>query len=362
MVVGAGEPSDQPPPAAESPGVAVLGQTPAGEPAAGEGAGEGATPLDAPSRPERYREDVPIMVASAALAASPFLPWYKMKVFGNSTAYASGWETGTWGPMIAFLGALSLAVAVLRRLRVGVGLPFPDATIHEGAGWLAIVGAVIKFRAAPAAGAFRMSWHWPIFVAVAAAFALAFLAGRMSSTAPFVSIPGWFRGKAGAIGLATIALAVGGAGAFGSINDIDVQQVALGRPPTADGKSPLKAPPNILRGEFPDCAKDFPKPSGAKPREAVTTSDTNPTCVFTFTSTQSPDALLAFYKAELPKAGITFVELEGRTNLGGHALQLLKPKCGAMSMSKQQGAKETTVVVTYGGACPPPPPTASPKK
>lgn len=316
--------------------------------ASGEAVAVAAT--DEPPLPERYPEDIPVMVVSAILAGSVFLPWYKLSsAFRQSTVTASGWETGTWGPMIFFLGLASLIVAVLRRANVRVGLPVADSHLHEGIGWAAIIGAVIKLRAVPKEQGIQMGWTWGIIVAIVAAFLLAFLAGRMSGSMTFTTIPGWFRGKAGKIGLAVLLLAAGGSAAFGITQNVSPYALATGRPTQGTGDGGISN--NVLRNKFPKCAEGFPRPADAKPREGVEQKGQSP-CVFTYATGETPDELLTFYKAELAKEGWTFTPIPSRAEGAGHAMTFAAPKCGSMSMQRAQGSDESNVIVAVGGPCP----------
>ncbi|HVL89230.1 MAG TPA: hypothetical protein VM841_03235 [Actinomycetota bacterium] len=306
---------------------------------------------DEPPVPERYPEDIPVMVVSALLAVSVFLPWYKLtSAFRQTTVTASGWETGTWGPMIFFLGLASLAIAVFRRAGVRVGLPVADSHLHEGIGWAAIIGAVIKLRAVPKEQGIQMGWNWGIIVAIVAAFALAFLAGRMSGSMTFTTIPGWFRGRAGKIGLAVLLLAIAGSALFGITQNVSPYALATGRP-TTDGGGDGGVASNVLRDEFPKCAEGFPRPADAKPREGVEQKGQSP-CVFTFSTAETPDELLKFYTSELKKDGWSVQALPSRGEGIGHAMTFSSPKCGSMSMQRAQGASESNVIVAVGGPCP----------
>lgn len=298
--------------------------------------------------PERYPEDIAIIVVSAILAGSVFLPWYKLSsAFRQSTVTASGWETGTWGPMILFLGLASLVVAGLRRANVRVGLPVADSHLHEGIGWAAIIGAVIKLRAVPKEQGIQMGWNWGIIVAIVAAFVLAFLAGRMSGSMPFTTIPGWFKGRAGKIGLAVLVLAVAGSAAFGVTQNISPYSLATDGGDGGDGGLGN----SVLRDQFPKCAEGFPRPADAKPREGVEQRG-QISCVFTYATAMTPDELLKFYETELKKAGYTFTPIPSRGEGVGHAMTFTAPKCGSMSLQRAQGASESNVIVAVGGPCP----------
>lgn len=304
----------------------------------------GAAPVpgqEEPPLPERYPEDIPIMVVSAILAASTFLPWYRLKTLVPSPPTATGFETGTWGPMIFFLGLASLLVGVLRRAKVRVGLPIADSHFHEFVGWIAIVGAVIKLRALPVDASGAMERSWGVFVAIGAAFVLAFLAGRMSGSAPFTTIPGWFRGRAGTLGLAMLAIVVAASAALG----VTLNQGPKDLNPVAQGGST-----NVLEGKFPACSKGFPRVDDAKPLQGFEGQGQG--CVFTYTSAKTTDDILTFYKSELTKAGYRYEELASRGDAAGIALRLTAPSCGSMAIQPAQDGKGVTVIVAFGGPCP----------
>lgn len=300
-------------------------------------AGDEASPL-----PERYPEDIPIMIVSAILAASTFLPWYRLKTLVPPAPTATGFATGTWGPMILLLGLASLAIAVLRRAKVRVGLPIADSHFHEFVGWIAIVGAVIKLRALPQDASGAMERSWGVFVAIGAAFILAFLAGRMSGSAPFTTIPGWFRGRAGKLGVAMLVVVAGASAALG---------VTLNQGP-ADLKPGSANPGNVLQGKFPACSRGFPRVDDAKPLQGFEGAG-SAGCVFTYTSEKTSDQILTFYKSELTKAGYRYEELTSRGDAAGIALRLTAPTCGQMAIQPAaQGGKGVTVIIAFGGPCP----------
>lgn len=304
----------------------------------------GATPDgdETPPLPERYPEDIPIMVVSAILAASTFLPWYRLKTLVPPAPTATGFATGTWGPMILFLGLASLAIAVLRRAKVRVGLPIADSHFHEFVGWIAIVGAVIKLRALPQDASGVMERSWGVFVAIGAAFILAFLSGRMSGSAPFTTIPGWFRGRAGKLGVAMLVVVAGASAALG---------VTLNQGP-ADLKPGSAKPSNVLQGKFPACSRGFPRVDDAKPLQGFEGAG-SAGCVFTYTSEKTSDQILTFYKSELTKAGYRYEELASRGDAAGIALKLTAPTCGQMAIQPAaQGGKGVTVIIAFGGPCP----------
>lgn len=351
-------------PAVAVAGVASEVQTPfGGEQPASDTEETGVTPESDSELPDRYPEDIPVAILSLILAASPFLPWYRMPLGRTTAITASGWATGTWGPMITFIGVLSLMLVILRRAGVRVSLPVADAHIHEGVGWLSIIGAVIKFRMVPVSAPFGMERSWGAWVAIASAFLLAFVAGRMSSATPLVTIPGWFRGRAGRIGIALMLVVAGGAAAFGMTNTVDVQKLATGR--TGGRTGNLSSPPSVVQNAYPKCAKEFPKPTDAQPKSGVESKQGTP-CVFTFEHTSSIDQMLAFYKRELTKAGYEYqVQSSKVPTVPGHALTFSSPECGQMSIQRAAGAKTTTVIVVVGGKCitlPSPSGTPSPSK
>jgi hypothetical protein len=263
---------------------------------------------------ERFATDIPVAVVAAMLAATTFLPWYKgPKGYGIS---ATGWGSGTWGPLIFFLAAGSFALVVLRRVGVAVSLPVEESLFHEGAGWIALVGAVIKSRARPGqAGALTAAYG--VWIAIGLAAVLIVLAGRMSPHAPLVVRPGWHKARAGIVGLLVLGVVVAGSAVFGAINTAKLTPASTGGGDVFGG---------TIQGKLPDCAKDFPLPPGLKPQYGF---GTGPACQAQLTSTKPSADVAAAARAVLKQKKYVFTE-DGHTSPDATIFTITKPRCATL--------------------------------
>jgi hypothetical protein len=262
---------------------------------------------------------------AAVLVASVFLPWYKAPT-GFAQKGLSGWATGTWGPVIAFLGLGALAIVALRRLRIPVSLPYPETIVLEAIGWVATLTAIVKARFKPEYETtvhLKVGLDNKIWIAVAAGLALALLAGRASGKTPFVAVPGWLRGRAGKIGLAVLLVIVAGGAAFGLTNKYKPATTSAG------GVTPGGAAPSTVRGKLPDCAKGFPVPAIAKPYSGQS-SNANNTCVALLTSQSKATDVANAFRAALTKAGYKFTVKAGVG--GATVITLTSPRCGNLQI------------------------------
>jgi hypothetical protein len=288
---------------------------------------------------ERYATDIPVLIVSALLAGLTFLEWYKGPPgFGIS---ASGWQSGTWGPIILFLAAGSVALVALRRLGVHISLPVDESLLHEGAGWVTLVGAVIKSRLRPGTEGL-LSASYGVWITVGAAAVLIVLAGRMSPHAPFVVRPGWHRAKAGVLGMIVLAAVVAGSAVFGTINSASLEP--KGNP------SDLLA--GTVRGKLPDCAKVFPLAAGLKPQYGF---GTGAACQAVLSSTKTPPQISAEFRALLKSKNYVFTE--DSPTPGSVRWTITRPRCATLIVVPDQ--KGTTVVVVLS-PCGSPTPTTRP--
>ncbi|MCA1833891.1 MAG: hypothetical protein ABR548_02365 [Actinomycetota bacterium] len=320
----------------EEPSIAIAGVTPATlEP--------DEKTVAAPPEEELARrpEDWLIVVAGAVLAASVFMPWYSASN-GPSKVSLSGWGSGTWASLILFLAAATIALVVLRRMRIRVALPFPESIVLEAFGWIGTLSGILKARLRPTIAplGLKFSVSAGVWIAIGAALALALLAGRVSGKSPFVPVPGWWRGKAGKIGLALLAVVVVGSAAFGLTSTY--------KPPKAgSGSSALPPSPGVVKGKIPDCAKGFPIPSGIKPF----TGSGGATCVAIFQTTMKAPATVAAFKAALTKAGYKFTSQTA--GQGSTSIRLTGPRCGSISIvAPQQGPVYISLVLSRCAAAP----------
>ena len=302
-------------------------------------AGEPVAPWETDREPEFqlvkevYREDIPIAIVSAVLAASTFLPWYKGQ--GAFDVSVSAWSSGTWGPIISFLGVGSVLLIILRRVGVRLSLPFEEALLHEFAGWVALAGGVVKSRYRPGLeGLLGVSWG--LWVGLGAAFLLAFLAGRMSPHAPLVRRPKWYRQKGGAIAALVLLAVIAGAAAFGTINSASLTDAPID---TGDL-------PGLVRGRLPDCAGSFPLPEIVKPVQGV-----EQPCQAHLQSERPSAEVVAAMKDTLERAGWTVAVGEtGATS----TLTLTKPQCATVAVVVSDPG---SVAVVAFGICSTPSPS-----
>lgn len=338
------EGSPRPSPAGgESRPVAVAGETAAPE----EPSPPESSQPPAEAGRETYREDSSVAILAAVLAASVFFPWYRLGPFS-----ASGWRTGAWGPAIFFLAVGSLALVGLRRAGIRVGLPVIESHYHEFVGWASIVMAVLKARLRPSLFGVRpMGSTWGTWVAIGAAFLLAFAAGRMSGSAPLVLLPGWHRDKPGRLGAGLLVAVLAGAVAFGVVNGYRPGP-SLAGPDANPSAFPTALPtktPVVLQGKLPKCAAGFPLPPGATPEQGVESSPEVPSCVFTSRTEASSADVLKFFQQKLPPAGWKF-ELD-RQSGSFTILRLTAPKCGTVAITPAPDQKGNRIAVVLT-ACP----------
>ena len=288
-------------------------------------------PTPATRGTDRYATDFPIMIVAALLAGATFLEWYKgPRGFGIDV---SGWQSGTWGPIIAFLAAGSIVLIGLRRFGVHVSLPVDESLLHEGAGWVSLVGAVIKSRLRPGPTGL-LSASYGVWIAIGAAAVLIVLAGRMSPHAPFIVRPGWYRAKAGALGVAVIAIVVAGSGVFGAINSPSLEPQG----------NPNDLLAGTVRGRVPDCAKGFPLTTGLKPQYGF---GTGAACQVVLSSPKPPADVTAEFRALLRSRGYVFSEVNGAP--GSVILTITKPRCATLAVVP--GETGATVAVALTSTC-----------
>jgi len=268
---------------------------------------------------ERHAEDLPIALAGAALAVSVFLPWYRYPV-GTTAVTANGWQTGTWGPVVFFLGVGAVVLVALRRLKIAVSLPFPESVVLEGIGWLATLTSIVKARFRPEyqAGLKFGLGNW-VWLAVGAGLAIALLAARSSGKAPFVAIPGWWRGRAGTVGAAVLVAIVAASAAFAATNSYKAKPLA--------GTPQAQQSSNAVRGQIPDCAKSVPFPRTFRPVSGASQSDS---CVALLATDQKPTDATAAIKASLTAGHWRFTATPGVS--GSTILALTSPKCGTLQI------------------------------
>lgn len=297
-----------------------------------------APPREAPAQLDAYPEDPFVAAAAAVLAASTFLPWY----VSRGGVAASGWGTGTWGPVVFFLALGSLALVVMRRRGMAVGLPFEESLIHEGIGWVSLGATVLKTRMPPQPREL-FGAGFGVWIALAAAVALALLAGRMSPHAPLVLRPGWHRGTAGRVGLLLIVAVVAGSGVFGATNSFRLE--------AAGPLGPIgKLPPGTVQGRLPKCAKGFPVPSGVTPGIGFEETGVQ-RCAATLQARRPLSELATLYRGALTRAGWKF-KVTQETPFT--TLELTGPRCGTLVIVGAGSNSAATLSLSPCGPTPSP--------
>ena len=320
--------------------VALVSEVPGVEVRAVEGEAM-AAPARARAERDHYATDVPLAVVAALLAASTFLPWYRGP--SGFDVSVTGWASGSWGPLVLFLAAGSLALVALRRFGVKVSLPVEESLLHEGAGWLALVAAVVKSRFRPGPANF-LGASYGVWVAIGAAALLIILAGRMSPHAPLVLRPGWMRGKAGVVGMVVLGVMVAGSAVFGVTNKPSL---------TAEGGPDVF--PGTVRGRLPDCAKGFPVPRDVKPELGFGTGST---CQAQLTSSRSPTELAVAFRELLKSNRYTFTEVAGAP--GSTVFTITKPRCATLAVVPGETGSVAAVAFSICATPTAPPRTPSP--
>lgn len=322
---------------------AVPGETapvaaPVAEPIA---AWETPAPVVRPGRAsEVYREDIPIAIASLLLAGSTFLPWYKGT--GTFDLSVSAWQSGTWGPIIFFLGIGSFLLVALRRAGITLSLPFDEALVHEAFGWVALAGGVIKSRKPPGGNVLEID-RLGLFIGVGAAFVVAFLGGRMAPHAAMVRRPRWYRTRNGTFGVLFLVAIAAGAATFGTINSTSL----VGAPLLPDGD-----PRDIVAGRLHACAGEFPLPATVRVIQGIGGSS----CQAHLQSDRPPQEVVTALKTTLEQAGWTVVA--GPTGGPTTTLSVTKPRCATIVVV-DTGTGEGSVAVAAFGLCTTPSPQPS---
>lgn len=307
--------------------------------AAGDAGAPAAATQDQPTGPAVYSQDLAVAALGLFLAIATFFPWYS-----RLGLRASGWASGTWGPLVFFLGLGVAALVGLRRVGVKVSLPVEEPLVLESAGWLAAFGVALKAVRPPTLALVKMGPAWGVWLSLAAAVGLAFLAGRMSPHAPLVWIPGWYRGSAGRAGALVLVGVLAGGLAFGLANDAAPTGSAGGGPGSA-----LEP----VRGKVPDCAKNLPIVKGLRPTIGYeSSSGQTAICVAQLAGDKSVRTFGAEYRKALRRADWTFTTSQQTKALVLY--QLTKPKCGSVLVARDPTTKGSNVTLTLGPCTPKP--------
>lgn len=319
-------------------------------PGASRGPGEGteeslAAPAVAEPAPvsagvQIYPQDLGVAALGLFLAIAAFFPWYS-----QVGLQVSGWGSGTWGPLVFFLG-LGVALLIgLRRAGVKVALPVEEPLLLEGAAWLAAFGVALKAVRPPTFALLKMGPAWGTWLSLVAAVGLALLAGRMSPRAPLVWIPGWYRGTAGRAGVLVLGGVLAGSLGFGLAND--------STPGGATGGA--SSPITPIKGKLPKCAKELPVLKGLRPTVGYESSrGATGICVAQLTGRKSVRTFAKAYETALGRDGWKFSTTQNTKTIVLY--QLTKPRCGSVLISKTPTVGGTNVTLTLNPCAPSPPP------
>ena len=303
---------------------------------------------------EDPRGELLVGLAAALLAASTFLPWYRS--FGEYDI--SGWASGTWGPVVFFLGLAGVAIIGLRRVGVAVAFPVSYSLLLEGIGWASVLGLLIKRFRTPetfdVVGVSTNPLKMGFWVALVAAVAIAMLASRLSRNAPIVVLPGWFHSKAGKLGAAVLALAIAGGAAFGLMNDAG-EALAAARGDSGsflgqDGSVQNGTQPDIEQG-LPACVKDlgFTTPDGVTAIQGFS-SEANGICLAQFTSEEPVAAVAKVFQDAMKRAGWTFEVVAATAgSKTARVFEVRAPKCGQVSIAEGVSEEDQRSVQVYLG-------------
>jgi hypothetical protein len=88
-------------------------------------------------------------VAGLVLMLSSFMSWYAGASVEGPTLSVIGWHTGTIGKIVFFLGALIVAIAILREAGIELPPSLPESLVTIGLGALATVLVLIRVISIP---------------------------------------------------------------------------------------------------------------------------------------------------------------------------------------------------------------------
>ncbi|MFA5890068.1 MAG: hypothetical protein WDA27_03805 [Actinomycetota bacterium] len=325
------------PGARESIATPYVYRLPVAEPQDSSDVPDDSTPApDAPSAldgaPPRTWEEPAAAALAGVLAILVLVPWYSA-----GSLSVSGWASGTWGPVVFFLALAAVGVIALRRLNAPVRFPVESGLVVEAVAWVSIVGLFIKrfMRVKAGATGFTLGVTRGQTIALFVAVGLALVAGRLSTNAPIMIRPGWFRDREGKIGVAILGVALAVGLIFGFTNS-----AFPGQPQSQAGA----VNPNVRQVTgMPKCGKDmrFPVPAGVTATSGYDIKG-SPTCVMTFSSSSlTLSKMYSRFVAALRKAGWSVTSSPALQTT--RVLSLTKPKCGQMTFIEgQSGATSAT--------------------
>ena len=288
---------------------------------------------------ERPWLEVLVGVACLAVSALVFTNWYTAP-----GRHLSGWTSGRWGPVVFVVGLLGATIVALRRLKIPVTFPFEASVMLEGVGYVCAGSLIIKRFAVPvgfSVGGFTGMLSVTTYVTI---LGIVFPAAILSSSAPFVVRPNWFRERAGRLGAGLLAATVLAGASMG---------LALSPPgPSNAANHVLK---DTVKGTHP-CAKDFPRPATVIPVQGTLVNiPAGAICTSVLRSSAPIANVVAAYLAAFREKGWAYEVASAReypTALGRN-IRLTGPVCGAVSMTfsnTKKGSHELNVQ-TVTGAC-----------
>lgn len=310
----------------------------------GEVPGEGATDapaaaaVAAPDEIEHPMRETGVGALAALLAFLTFVPWYR-----SGPIEASGWSSGTWGPVVFGLALAAVLIVVLRRVGVPLVLPLHHAVIFEGIGWAAVGLVLLKRFMAPTVLGGPMDDTGWLLVAILVALALALVGGTVTSAASVVIRPGWLSSSAGKLGAGVLGGSLLLGAVFGVLNDVSTGQSGLA------GQSPQV---NYTQG-YPDCARNagVPLPDGVTPGTGTVSEDTG-FCVAQMTSQIGALKLLQTYARSLKTTGWTIVYDSRKDKASAQLLGQLQAEkgdtCASVTITKNPQGEGRSVIALVG--------------
>lgn len=88
-------------------------------------------------------------VAGLVLMLSAFMSWYSGSSVEGPTLSVTGWNTGTIGKIVFFLGLLLVVLAILREAGIELPPSIPESLVTIGLGALATVLVLIRLISIP---------------------------------------------------------------------------------------------------------------------------------------------------------------------------------------------------------------------
>ena len=87
-------------------------------------------------------------IAGLVLAVSAFTGWYSGPS-DSLTLSVTGWNTGTWGKLVFFVGLAVLALAALREAGIALPATVPESLVLIGLGSLGTVCVLVRLISIP---------------------------------------------------------------------------------------------------------------------------------------------------------------------------------------------------------------------